>query len=345
MSALAFPVLIGDIGGTNARYQLLESPGADPRVFKSVTVASHKTIEDGLTDVLSALPQPPASAILAAAGPIGPDGMDFTNSHWVIEPDAFLASTGIGSLLLVNDFEAQALALSVLGPNDVTAIGPSVAPTTGTRVAIGPGTGLGVGTLARAGNLWMPISGEGGHVDLGPRTDRDFEVWAHLPEAGSNRSQGTSRVRVSAEQVVSGQGLHNVYRAICHTDGEKPSLASPAEISAAGMAGSDPRAVEALELFCTALGRVAGDLALTLTARGGVFLTGGISGHILPFLKKSAFRAAFEDKAPHEDLLAPIGTFAITRDLPALAGLAAYANHPDDYLVDTSERVWGEAAA
>ncbi len=330
-----FPVLLADIGGTNTRFRVLDAPGEPLRVFPTVATANFATLENAVCDVVLGHGPAPARAIVAAAGPILADGLDLTNAHWVIRPAPFLAATGIGELVLLNDFEAQALALPALGDGDVTAIGPVSQSRDHTRAVIGPGTGLGVGTLVRAGGVWVPVAGEGGHVDLGPRTEREAAIWHHL-----DRIDG----RISAEQVLCGDGLVNLYRAICLTDGADPLFHEAATISTAALAdwerGEPSHAREALDLFCTGLGRVAGDLALTTYAAGGVYLGGGITTHILPFLRESGFRAAFEDKAPHRAFMESVATLAITADLPALAGLAAYAENASAYSLDIHDRTW-----
>lgn len=342
MSETAFPVLLADIGGTNARFRVLESGAGDARVFDTVPVADYATIEDAILSVVIAqMDEPPARAVIAAAGPIRVDGMDFTNSAWEVRPKAFLARTGIATLQLVNDFEAQALALPVLDGDDIEAIGPHFAPRNDrTKAVIGPGTGLGVGTLVHAGNLWVPVPGEGGHVDLGPRSEREEAIWTHL-----ERAEG----RVSGEQILSGDGLVNLYNAVCAADGREAMLHGASAVSTAALSarerGEDSEARATLDLFCILLGRVAGDLALTTFAQGGVYLAGGITARILPFLRDGGFRDAFEDKAPHRALMADIATFAITAPLPALEGLEALARNAATYRVDLERRTWTSADA
>jgi glucokinase len=137
-----------------------------------------------------------------------------------------------------------------------------------------------------------------------------------------------------------GRGLVNLYRAVARTDGKTPRLDTPAEITSAALDRSDEIAVEALEIFLTCLGRYAGDLALIFMSRGGVFLTGGIAQKIVPALKNGLFRAAFEDKAPHNDLLRAMPVYVITHPLAALMGLAAYARTPERFGVETEGRRW-----
>ncbi len=175
------------------------------------------------------------------------------------------------------------------------------------------------------------MPGEGGHVDLGPRSERDLEILPFLePIEG----------RVAGEQILCGRGIVNLYRAVCAADGVDPVLTDPADVTSHALAESDRAAVETISLFSTYLGRVAGDLALIFMARGGVFLAGGISQKILPALLKSAFRAAFEDKAPHSALVRAIRTFVVIYPLAALSGFAAFARTPRDFGVATEGRRW-----
>ncbi|MEP1206942.1 MAG: glucokinase [Rhizobiaceae bacterium] len=331
---LEFPVLIGDIGGTNARFQIIKQPNSKAILFEPVRTADFDSLEDSIAQsVLASTDVQPRSAIIAAAGPITSDGLNLTNCHWNIIPEKFLQLATFEKLMLMNDFEAQALALPCLSETDGVALGARnlQANADYTKAVLGPGTGLGVGLLVRAGGKWIPVAGEGGHVDLGPRNPREADIWQYLETVGG---------RISAEQVVCGDGLVNLYRACCVVEKLKPQLQTPADISIAAMSSSDAQAEEALSLFCTTLGRIAGDLAVTSMAKGGVYIGGGIAQKILPFLQASQFRANFEDKAPHEELMQNIATIVVTHPLPALLGLAAFANAPQTFLVDVSHRTW-----
>ncbi len=328
-----FPVLIGDIGGTNARFQIIEQPNGDVMEFDPVRTEDFESLEQSISHaVLSSTKLQPRSAVIAAAGPITSDGLNLTNCHWNIIPNQFLGLANFEQLLLMNDFEAQALALPYLGEMDGVILGHGDAlGNDTTKAVLGPGTGLGVGLLVRAAGKWIPVAGEGGHVDLGPRNPREAQIWQHLE---------TVEGRISAEQVVCGDGLVNLYRACCAADQVKPGLHTPAEISIAAMQAENDQAGEALSLFCTTLGRIAGDLALTSMARGGVYISGGIAQKILPYLEASGFRESFEDKAPHGELMQNIATIVVTHPLPALLGLAAFANAPQTFLMDLSHRNW-----
>ena len=329
---LKFPILIGDIGGTNARFAILTDTMAEATHFPTVRTADFATIDDAIQNaILDKTAVMPRSAVLAVAGPVDGDEIELTNCDWVVRPRAMSENLGLTDIVVLNDFEAQALAVVALGPEHLERIGGGVAEEGGSRVVLGPGTGLGVAGLIHACHRWIPVPGEGGHMDIGPRTPRDREVFPHLePIEG----------RISGEQILCGLGLVNLYRAVAAADGATPRFTTPAEITGAALERSDPIAEEALETFVTCLGRTAGDLALVFMSRGGVYLTGGIAQKIVPALKSGAFRAAFEDKAPHKELMHAMPVFVITHPLAALAGLAAFARTPALFGVETEGRHW-----
>lgn len=331
-TVLKFPVLIGDIGGTNARFAILVDAYAEPKEFPIVQTAAFATIDEAIQSaILDRTSLQPRSAVLAVAGPVDGDEIPLTNCPWVVRPRAMFQSLGLSDIVVLNDFEAQALAVVALGEEHMEKIGGGVAETTGSRVVLGPGTGLGVAGLIHANHRWIPVPGEGGHMDIGPRTPRDHQIFPHIePIEG----------RISGEQILCGRGLVNTYRAVAKADRKAPTFTTPAEITAAALDKADTVAAEALELFVTCLGRTAGDLALVFMAKGGVYLTGGIAQKIVPALKTGNFRAAFEDKAPHQELLKAMPVYVITHPLAALTGLAAYARTPGRFGVETGGRRW-----
>jgi glucokinase len=216
---LRFPILIGDIGGTNARFSIVldsNSEASEPIIVKT---ADFDTIDDAIQSaVLDHTSLHPNSAVLAVAGPVESDEIPLTNCPWVVKPKQMLANLGLGDIVVLNDFEAQALAVVALGEEHMEKIGGGVPEPNAGRVVLGPGTGLGVAGLVHALKRWIPIPGEGGHMDIGPRTPRDFEVFPHIePIEG----------RISGEQILCGRGLVNVYRAVAEADG-KPSPPGPA---------------------------------------------------------------------------------------------------------------------
>jgi glucokinase len=239
--------------------------------------------------------------------------------------------TGMEDVILLNDFEALALALTALRPDDVVQIGGDIAAATGAKVVLGPGTGLGVGGLIVAAGLWVPVPGEGGHVALGPAEADEFQVWANLePEHG----------RISAEAILCGRGMVRLYRAVARTDRREAILTTPSEITEKALDGSDPVAAKTVSLWTRLLGRLAGDMALVFMARGGVYIGGGIPPRILPFMRSGEFRRAFEKKAPHHTVMAAVPSFVIVGESPALQGLAAFARAPERFGVNLVGRRW-----
>jgi glucokinase len=306
--AFPFPILIGDIGGTNARFALLLDAFAAPKEYPIIQTAQFENIDDALQNcILDKTSVQPRSAILALAGPIEGDEVPLTNCDWVVRPREMIAKLGFEEVLLVNDFEAQALAVASLSDDDREKIGGGGENHVASRAVLGPGTGLGVAGLVHAMHAWIPVPGEGGHIDMGPRTERDYQIWPFLePIEG----------RISAEQLLCGRGIMNIYRAISAADAREATLDIPAAVTSAG------------------------DIAMIFMAKGGVYLAGGISQKILPALRGPEFRAAFEDKAPHGELLRQIPTYVVTHPMAALAGLAAFARMPDRFGVTSEGRHW-----
>ncbi|KRB58596.1 glucokinase [Rhizobium sp. Root708] len=329
---MPYPILIGDIGGTNARFAIIADADAEQINFPNVRTADFETIDDAIrAAIMEKSAIKPRSTILAVAGPIREDEIPLTNCDWVVRPRTMIEGLGLEHVLVVNDFEAQALAIAHLSDEHRERLGEASGDVVASRVVLGPGTGLGVGGLLHAQNTWIPVPGEGGHIDLGPRSKRDYEIFPHVEAIEG---------RVSAEQILCGRGIVHLYRAICAADGIEPAYSDPADITSHALADTDKIAVETVSLFSTYLGRVAGDMALVFMARGGVFLSGGISQKILPALRRPEFRAAFEDKAPHSRLLAKIPTYVVTHPLAALAGLSSFARRPESFGVSTDGRRW-----
>lgn len=327
----AFPVLVGDVGGTNARFALVLDEDAPAIKLPSQPTAAHPDINAAIRACLAGQDVPaPRSAVIAVAGPVTGDRIPLTNAKWVVEPLQMIAGLGLRDVVILNDFEAQALALPGLSGEDIEQIGGGEPLAGASKFVVGPGTGLGAAAMIYAADTWVPVPGEGGHVELGPVTPEDYEIWPHIPRNGG---------RIGAEEVLSGTGLPRLAGAVARARKAEPHFTSAADITQAANAG-DPVAVETLEIFARCLGRVAGDFALSVLARGGVYIAGGVSSHIAPFLRKGGFRAAFDAKAPHAKLMASIPVFLIHHPNPAVDGLAAYARTPDRFAVGTKGRHW-----
>lgn len=329
--SFAYPVLVADIGGTNARFALVDDAEAPTRMCGKTATADHPDISSAIRQVVLSEADPkPRTAIIAVAGPVTGDRIPLTNAAWVIEPLKMIADLGLEEVIVLNDFEAQALALPGYSGSDIEQVGGGAVRSESAKFVLGPGTGLGAAAMIYASNTWIPVPGEGGHVELGPVTSEDVAIWPHIERVGG---------RLGAEQILSGTGLPRLARGIAAYLKADRSFVTAADITTAAE-GNDPVAVKTLEVFARALGRVAGDFALTVLARGGVYLTGGVTPRITRFLTDGGFRAAFEAKAPHEVLMAKIPTFIVRHPDPALEGLASYARAPDAFAVDMQGRHW-----
>lgn len=320
----AFPVLLADVGGTNARFALLPAP--DDEIEHAVVVPTRAfpgPAEAIRESVLAPSGATPRSLLLAVAGPVGERGVRLTNADWTIEPARLVADLGLEEVAVLNDFEALSLALPSIGAEDLVRLGTGEGRFDGTRLVVGPGTGLGVAGLVPAAGRFVPVAGEGGHVALGPETEEEFALWPHLP-----RFHG----RISAEGLLSGDGLGRIHTGLSRMETGRDGFETGEAVTAAAAAG-DPLAARAVALFSRLLGRVCGDLALVFLARGGVYLGGGIVPRLAERFDGAAFRAAFEAKAPMEAVLRAIPAFVIVKEKPAFDGLAAFAREPNRFAV------------
>lgn len=304
--------LVGDIGGTNARFALWENDQL--RAVRVLATADFACPEDAIKLYLQGLNLPLGAigaVCLSVAGPVSGDEFRFTNNHWRLSRSAFCQTLLVDNLLLINDFSAMALGMTRLQPGDVRQVCAGLAEPLRPSVVIGPGTGLGVGTLLSLGEAqWMALPGEGGHVDLPMSNPREVLLWQHIyNEIG----------HVSAESVLSGSGLPRLYRAICAVDGHAPVLDSDRAITAAALAG-DPIALQVLEQFSCWLGRVAGNNVLTLGARGGVYIVGGVVPRFADLFMASGFARSFADKGCMSDYLTGIPVWLVTAPYPGLMG-------------------------
>jgi glucokinase len=305
---------VADIGGTNARFALVEGRAARPTRVHLMACADHPDLASAAAAYLAGAGggARPGAACVAIAGPVSGDRIRLTNARWDCSAEATRRALGLDRLEVVNDFAALALSLPHLDGADLVSLGgPPPAP--GRPMAVlGPGTGLGVaGLLPVPGGGWVPVSGEGGHVDLPAVDDREIEALRVL-----RAEQGAA----TAECVLSGPGLGRLHAALARVDGVAVDPREAADICAAS---DDPRCVETLEVFCALLGGFAGNAALTLGATGGVFLGGGVLPRILPVLRGSAFRRRFEAKFRMAHYVKDIATVLIVAPTPALLGTAA----------------------
>ena len=307
--------LVGDIGATNARFGLV-SPGGKLLHWHSYPCEHYPTIDDALAQYLgerAGLPMPREAAI-AVASPVTGDWVAMTNHPWRFSIAALKARFGFERLEVINDFTALALALPRLGPDDRMTVGGGVAVPGVPLAVLGPGTGLGVSGLVPCGAGWVALTGEGGHATMTPTTDRESAVLDRMRRHFDH---------VSAERVLSGPGLVNLYNTLTELEGVPSRGYTAAQITDLAMRGEDPLCGETTTMFCAMLGTMAGNLALTLGARGGVFIGGGIVPRLGRFFVDLPFRARFQAKGRFEPYLAAIPTHVVTHQLPAFIGCAA----------------------
>jgi glucokinase len=305
--------LLADIGGTNARFALQNGDGQ----FDYIEVLScidYATLSDAMTAYLTAAAARgyPVStlrhAAIAIANPVEDDLVSMTNHHWSFSISQLRSKHDLTSLLVVNDFAALAMSLPTLQAGQRERIGGGIELDQRPIGLIGPGTGLGVAGVIPVGARWIALPGEGGHASFAPANRDETAILDHLwNEFG----------HVSAERLLSGNGLELIHRALC---GQRVSAA---DITRRALEQHCADSLRTVETFCAVLGSVAGNVALTLGATGGMYIGGGIVPRLGPLFAQSAFRRRFEDKGRLSVYLARIPTYLITEQYPALRGVAA----------------------
>jgi len=310
--------LVADIGGTNARLAIARISDAGVCLAHPISLRCHDFLraEDAIDRYLqlAGIAEPPPAAVLAVAGPVE-DGMAVsTNGAWRLS-EASLKLHGFCSVRLINDYTALALAAPQLRAEDLAQIGPHLIRRSDESVAVlGAGTGFGVSSLARGTGGQAAIATEGGHAAFAPTDEVEIDILRLL---------GQRFGRVSIERLLSGPGLINLRDVLAQIGGAPADPLSPEEIVTRAVTGRDRLCVDTLDRFCGIYGHVAGDTALMLGARGGVYLGGGIAPGIVDYLRASSFRRRFEAKGRFESYLAAIPTHVIMHPYAALLGAAA----------------------
>lgn len=307
--------LVGDIGGTNARFALVQPGTTDLTQVKVLACQDYSNLDGAVKAYLDQSGIGGVTkACLAFACPVQGDRIKLTNAHWAFEKREMQTRLGLTVFKVVNDFTAMALGVMHVAPEQRFQVGGDTARATAPALVIGPGTGLGVSGLVPTPQGLLPLATEGGHVDLVATDTLELAILGHLR---------TQFGRVSAERVLCGEGLENIYRALQAEQGLTSSPLRAAEITAAALAQADPLATATLDLFCAWLGRVAGNAALTLGALGGVYVCGGIIPRISEFFRHSRFRACFEEKGRMSAYLKPVPVWVVTDNYTGLKGAAA----------------------
>lgn len=310
------PRLIADIGGTNARFAIASGRRRIRRVTK-MECADFASLADAAKAYLlqSGVPETPEEGAIAVASPITGDRISLTNHPWSFSREALRRRLGLSALTVVNDFTAIALSLPRLRTGERQQVGGGTPRADTPMAVLGPGTGLGVSALVPADGAWVALATEGGHVTMAAADEREARVLDALRRA---------RGHVSAERVLSGPGLVDLYRVLVRLRGRVPEEdVTAAAIAERAVQGTCRPSADALDLFFAMLGTVASNLALSLGALGGVYIAGGIVPKLLDAFSQSRFRSRFEEKGRFSDYMAAIPTYVVTHSDPAFLGLAA----------------------
>ena len=318
------PLLVGDVGGTNARFALARMVNGRPVLehHESFPAERYPTFLKGVAAFIDGCAIKPTGGVIAVAGPVTDGEIDLTNSPWRVS-EAALQTLGLNPVRLINDFEALAWGAPLVdSPELATLGGPSEGDPHAALAVLGPGTGFGVSALARDahGNA-VAMPSEGGHACFAPGDAVEDEILRILRRRYD---------RVSIERLICGPGLLNLHRALAEIDGRESHIDDPALITTEALENPNSHCGATLARFCAILGCVAGDIALTTGARGGVYIAGGIAPRILPFLKASPFRERFERKGRFQDYMAAIPTNVILHKHAALLGAARIAFSAED---------------
>lgn len=310
-------LLGGDIGGTKTLLALAE-PGGAPLFERRYTSLDYPVFDTLLAAFLeearaAGFDAPIQAAAFGVAGPVVGNRAQLTYLPWLMDGADIAWRFDIGRVSLVNDFAAAASGIVSLTPEHVVTLQKGEPLPCAPRVVLGAGTGLGVAFLMMQGESWRVVPGEGGHMGFAPGDEAQAALWNELrAELG----------RVTAETVVSGPGLARIHHHVCRAAGLAPDaeLKEPAAVSAAALAGNDPLAARSVEIFLTCYGAFAGDLALAVLARGGVYLCGGVAPKLLPLFQASGFLNAFNAKGCHATLAKSMPVHVVTEERLGLLG-------------------------
>lgn len=311
-------VVAGDVGGTHMRFAIVDIDELHIDHYVQFRCSDFSSIEQGLSAYLKSVPAYPRRVSLAVAGSVDKDTVHMRNLPWTTSVKEIQPIAQTDDVVLINDFEALALSLPFLLEHDVCRLGDAGRTRDACRAVVGPGTGLGVAAVTGSGKHWTAIAGEGGHITFAPQSRDEFEIFEQLK---------FDRHHISYEQVLSGQGLIDLYAILHRLVGKTAPALSPAQIVAAARGGEDDIATQTLDYFVAWLGRFAGDIALVFGAHGGVYLAGGIPPNILDYLKSDGFRTSFESRGRLSSYVEDIPVFVVKAADAGLRGAAvAFAN-------------------
>ena len=307
--------VVADVGGTNIRLAVCDIKSGELSQLKEFACAEFVTLEAALVHYFATLAGEVKHLCIGIACPVEDDHVVMTNLSWEFSKQALKDKLKLESLYVINDYTAISLAVPFLSQEEKVQIGGGTAQKDGVTAVFGPGTGLGVSHIIKSAGKWISLDGEGGHVSFTANTREQADILFLLQKQFGH---------VSAERILSGQGLVNLYRSLCTLSGQPVEFDQPKDVSKAALEGSCAAARRSLEIFCQVMGSFAGNLALNLACTGGVYIAGGIVPRFVDFFQSSEFRSCFEDKGRFKDYLASIPTFLITNDNPGLLGASVY---------------------
>lgn len=314
--------LIADIGGTNARFAVYNRVTGNISNMNNYLTTAYDNICDAIKNYIYETGLIIRGGCIAIACPVQDDFVEMTNHSWNFSKSKLKQQLSFDDLYIINDFVAASIAVPYLSQKDYIQIGGNKAIPWGPVAVFGAGTGLGTAYLVHEGGRWISLPGEGGHCDLPVKGQKEIALLTHL--SANNR-------HVSAEDILSGRGLVNLYQTIGEIENIKLPFLTPSDITLKAVNHKCPYCTQALNLFCILLGRFAGNLALSVSAVGGVYIAGGIVPRFLGFLLQSGFRLAFEDKGRFRNFLQKIPVYLIVNNHLGLIGAGQYIKDKSSY--------------
>ncbi|MEJ6123082.1 glucokinase [Vibrio sp. 2-Bac 85] len=307
--------VVADVGGTNIRLAVLDIASGEMSKVREYPCAQFITLESALAQYFATLSDPVSHLCVGIACPVEDDLVSMTNLSWQFSKSELQHKLALKTLYVINDYTAISLAVPFVDDKQKIQIGGGEVVDNAVKAIFGPGTGLGVSHLIKHDQKWVSLDGEGGHSSFAPNTSQQADVLLLLQSQFGH---------VSNERLLSGQGLVNIYHALCRLAGKQPEFFEPAEITKSALAAECEIAEQTLTLFCQAMGGFAGNLALNLDCKGGVYIAGGIVPRFIDFFQNSEFRAFFEAKGRFAGFLKTVPTYLITHENPGLLGAAVY---------------------
>ena len=305
--------LVGDIGGTNARFALVAPGKSELMSIKTLQCTKFETVQEAIKSYLSSINDAEiVSACIASAGTTHLDVFKPANNDWVINKSNVSSALNDIQVNWINDFSAQALATTTLKSNDVIVINKGAVQPERVRLVIGPGTGLGTCGLINSSNGWVPLPAQGGHSDYAPNSSLEIEIWTLLQKQFGH---------VAVERILSGPGIVNLYKALCQINEKEVLFNSPSEITSAAIkVNPDSISKETLHLFCRIFGSVTGSIALSTGCLGGIYITSDLVRNFLDFFIDSDFLKSFEDKGRLKYYMTDIPIFISKKENMGLIG-------------------------